>query len=103
MAFPMPQSTETVRLLLCRKDRGVMAVSCVGQGADDLLAPLQEGLRRRGLLDRVSLGRAACFSHCARGPNLRIVGGPFLHDLSLDTLEQALDRVEDALAARLAP
>jgi NADH:ubiquinone oxidoreductase subunit E len=73
-----------------------MGISCVGGGAEMLLHLIRMGLANRGLTERVIVGWAACFGYCQHGPNLRIVGGDFLHGVTRDTLEEALDRIEQA-------
>jgi hypothetical protein len=89
-----------LRVLLCRKDRGPMGMSCVGGGAEKLMTLMRMGLAARGLTERVTTGWAACFGYCQHGPNARIVGGAFLHGVTPETLEEALDRIEQACRTR---
>ncbi len=73
-----------------------MGISCVGGGAEMLGQLVRMGLAARGLTERVTVGWATCFGYCQHGPNLRIVGGEFLHGVTRDTLEEALDQIERA-------
>lgn len=77
-----------------------MGMSCVGGGVERLLPLVRMGLAARGLTEQVNIGWAACFGYCQHGPNMRIVGGDFLHGVTHETLEDALDRIEQACRTR---
>lgn len=80
-------------LLICvnRSLRGDMP-SCAGRGSEALARSLQTEIDQRKLPYRVE--RIRCFGFCSRGPNLRVVGGPFWHHAGEGDLARILDWLE---------
>ncbi len=67
--------------------------SCAARGSRALADYLEQEIVHRGL--DISVRRVVCLGHCARGPNVRIAGGQFIH--GADTLK--LDALLDELAS----
>lgn len=59
-----------VQILVCTNDRGADAerASCARRGGLELYHRLKDGVRARGLRDRVLVTRTGCLRHCSRGP-----------------------------------
>jgi NADH:ubiquinone oxidoreductase subunit E len=59
--------------------------SCSGQGALGVLKALR---RQAAVKDkRVTVKESVCMGYCGRGPNVKIMGGNFHHDVSPDAAE----------------
>ncbi len=67
-----------VEVMVCVNRRFGDKPSCAGRGAVALAAALEAALRARGL--DVLITRSVCQNACERGPNLRILPGPVVHN-----------------------
>ena len=66
--------------------------SCKQRGSEELADWLEEEIERRGLDARVD--RSVCLGHCPVGPNIRLLGGEFVHEASREKLIPLLESIE---------
>lgn len=93
----MPTSRRPHRVLVCTNHRlGATADSCGRRGGDRLLRALHDANHAGLLPDHTSIEAGPCLGHCAKGPNVRIVGGAILHGVEFDD-DSNLARVVAAL------
>ena len=79
-------------LLVCVNRRLTEAQpSCGARGGEDLARALERIAGERGLA--VEIVRIHCFGQCARGPNVRRTGGPFVHRGQAADAAAILDRL----------
>ncbi len=76
--------------LICvnRALRGDMP-SCAGRGSKVIAQKLEQVLDERNVPLKVEM--IQCFGFCSRGPNIRLVGGPFRHNVKLEEVEEIAD------------
>ena len=63
--------------------------ACIGQGAIDALRALMSEAKDRG--NKVKIKRNVCMGYCSQGPNVKILGGPFHHEVTVDDVDRILD------------
>lgn len=74
-------------VLVCVNARAGQA-SCGARGADELLALLRQRLREEAI--QAVIEPAICLGRCAKGPNLRLLGGPFFHFADAEAIESII-------------
>ncbi|MBF0247544.1 MAG: (2Fe-2S) ferredoxin domain-containing protein [Alphaproteobacteria bacterium] len=57
----------------------VSGASCAGRGGGDILKALHAEAKARG--GAVVVKSSVCMGHCAKGPNVKIRGGGFHHEV----------------------
>ncbi|PHS75927.1 MAG: hypothetical protein COB59_11240 [Rhodospirillaceae bacterium] len=67
--------------------------ACIGQGAIDALRALINEAKQRG--NKVKIKRNVCMGYCGQGPNVKIRGGEFFHDVKPEDAKMILDAEED--------
>lgn len=69
------------QILVCTNDRGPDSerASCGRRGGLELYQRLKDGVRARGLRDRVLITRTGCLRHCSRGPAVCVWPGNDWH------------------------
>ncbi len=68
--------------------------SCGARGSLEIADAIEAGVRDRRIDIRVE--RFVCFSHCTEGPNVKMVPGPFHHNVTPEKVDAILDQLEDA-------
>ncbi|MFP6806155.1 MAG: (2Fe-2S) ferredoxin domain-containing protein [Pseudomonadales bacterium] len=43
----------------------------------------------------VEIERTVCLGHCPKGPNVRLLGGPFIHEANEDKLDTLMNEITD--------
>ena len=66
--------------------------SCAGRGSEKLADYLEQEARNRGL--PIVVERSICFGHCPKGPNFKPLGEAFIHEATIEKLDEWLDRFE---------
>lgn len=72
--------------------------SCAARGSLKIADAIERGIQDRGI--DIQFERFVCFSHCEKGPNVKLVPGTFLHGVTADGVEAILDQLEDACGIR---
>lgn len=86
-------SEDRFRVVVCvNKMRGPRGKCCGLSGSPEIAAALERGVRTRRL--KVDVETIVCFGKCDDGPNLRIVGGEFRQNLTLEDVPSLLDEFE---------
>lgn len=84
---------ERMRVVVCvNRMRGPRGKCCGLSGSLEIAEALESGARTRGL--NVAIERIVCLGKCDDGPNLRIVGGEFRQNLTLDDVPSLLEEFE---------
>lgn len=65
--------------------------SCAYRGSRELADWLEAEVARRELNIRVE--RIVCMGHCAKGPNVKVTGGDFIHGADQQKLEVLLEQL----------
>jgi len=70
--------------------------SCANQKSNSVLKALQKRADERALDGGalVTVRSSVCMGYCTKGPNVKIIGGDFLHGVQLDDLDTVLDAAE---------
>lgn len=94
--MPKPE----VQILVCTNERPAdhPKPSCSGRGSVELYRYLKDGVRERGLKDRVLVTRTGCLKHCSRG--ITVAVWPQNHWYGGVTLGDADELLEAALEGR---
>ena len=80
----------TTKLIVCTNFRPFSGQpSCAYRGSEALLAYLTAEIEQREL--NVTVQRGICLGHCPRGPNVKVIGGAFLHEANEAKLRDLLD------------
>jgi len=66
--------------------------SCAFRGSEELASFLEAEIECRGL--DVQVERSVCLGHCVNGPNVRLLGGPFIHHADKEKLNLLLSELE---------
>lgn len=65
--------------------------SCAQRGSEALADWLEQEIATRKLA--VTVDRSVCLGHCPVGPNVRLLGGAFIHEASREKLSDLLDQL----------
>lgn len=85
----------TVFVCVNAREGGRVACGNPGRGGLELCEALKEGVKRRGLKERVRVARAGCLDVCEQGPNAFVYPeNDWLHGLVLADVPGILDRLE---------
>ena len=95
-----------IQILVCTNERSSDArkPSCGPRGALEVYRRFKDGVRQRGIRDRVMVVRTGCLKHCSRGITVNIwPRNVWYARVTLDDVEEILDRsvVGDEEIARL--
>ncbi|MGB0694090.1 MAG: (2Fe-2S) ferredoxin domain-containing protein [Rhodospirillaceae bacterium] len=82
---------EGVTLFVCTKDRGVTSPSCGWRGSPALVGALEAFMSQAQIPVRVE--PIACLGYCYKGPNVRVKGGAFFHEVSEQDFPAILEAV----------
>ncbi|WP_028455622.1 (2Fe-2S) ferredoxin domain-containing protein [Chitinilyticum litopenaei] len=86
-------TTPIARIGICVHRRLKGQPSCAALGSPQLLTALRDRLASAGrLADVFPMG---CLGNCERGPNVKIVGGELLHEVTLERLDVVLAALDD--------
>ena len=66
--------------------------SCKQRGSEKLALWLEAEIEKRGLDANVE--RSVCLGHCPVGPNIRLLGGAYVHEATEETLIPLLESLE---------
>lgn len=66
--------------------------ACIGAASREVFRALHKRARERG--GAVDVQRHVCMGYCSDGPNVKIVGGPFHHHVTVDDVDRILDLAE---------
>lgn len=82
---------EMKKIIVCTNFRPYSGQpSCAFRGSRKLLEYLEEEIKRRAL--DVTVEASVCMGHCPKGPNVRPVGGDFIHEANIDKLDELLEQ-----------
>ncbi len=81
---------------VCINKRGGRA--CIGPKSRDVFRALHKRAKERG--GEVEVERIVCMGYCSQGPNVKIHGGPFFHEVAPDDIDVILDEVLSGKDAR---
>lgn len=63
--------------------------NCAARGSEAIAAALESRAAERGL--DVDIDRSICFGRCQQGVNIKVMGGDFFHEASLEDVDAILD------------
>lgn len=66
--------------------------ACIGEPSRKVFRAFHKRAKERG--GAVSVERNVCMGYCSHGPNVKILGGPFFHEVTVDDVEHILDQAE---------
>ncbi len=79
------------KIIVCTNFREIASQpSCARRGSDKLADYLEQEINDRGL--SVIVERSICLGHCPRGPNVKLLGGSFIHEANIERLDEWLER-----------
>lgn len=78
---------------VCINKRGGKA--CISPRSREVFRALRKRAKQRADKggDVVEVERMVCMGYCGQGPNVKIHGGPFFHEVSTDDADDILDAV----------
>jgi len=81
---------------VCINKKGGRA--CIGPRSREVFRALHQRARERAEEgeDEVQVERIVCMGYCSHGPNVKIHGGPFFHEVGEDDVDEILDAVTQA-------
>lgn len=65
--------------------------ACIGERSREVFRALRKRAQENG--GEVEIKRNTCMGYCSQGPNVKILGGPFFHDVTVDDVDRILDLV----------
>ncbi len=79
------------RVYVCINKRGGKA--CIGPKSREVFRALRQRARERAEQggDPVEVERIVCMGYCGQGPNVKIHGGRFFHEVDPDKVDEILD------------
>ncbi|MDH5489434.1 MAG: (2Fe-2S) ferredoxin domain-containing protein, partial [Rhodospirillaceae bacterium] len=77
------------RVYVCINKKGGKA--CIGPKSRAVFRALHKRARERG--GEIEVERIVCMGYCSHGPNVKIHGGDFFHEVSVDDVDDILDAV----------
>lgn len=82
-------------VLICiNRRRNPDQPSCAARGSEALAIAIEKEIAAR-CLPSLQVERVFCLGVCEKGPNLRLTpGGPFMHHLKPENLEEAMQKIE---------
>ncbi|MCW8915699.1 MAG: (2Fe-2S) ferredoxin domain-containing protein [Magnetovibrio sp.] len=96
----MSQSTKaasprTINVFVCTNLR-MSGSSCAGRDSKPLLKAMQNRADARVLdgAPLVKVQSSVCMGYCKEGPNVKVIGGKFYHQTTLDDIDGILDDAE---------
>lgn len=94
-----PSSARASTVYVCTNLR-MSGNSCANQKSKQLLKALQSRADERALSGgpMVKVKSSVCMGHCATGPNVKIIGGEFHHQVQLSDVDAILDEAEKPTA-----
>ena len=81
------------RVYVCINKKGGKA--CIGPKSRAVFRALHKRAKERSLEggEAVAVERMVCMGYCGQGPNVKIHGGPFFHEVDPDSVDKILDEV----------
>ena len=81
------------RVYVCINKKGGKA--CIGPKSREVFRALRERAKERAEQGgvEVEVERMVCMGYCDKGPNVKILGGPFFHEVDPDNVDKILDEV----------
>lgn len=92
LGAPMPNPE--IQILVCCNERpdGATKPSCAPRKALDLYRSIKDGVRSRGIRDRVMVVRTGCLKHCSRGVAVHVWPWNHLYQgVTRDDVDDLLD------------
>ena len=79
------------RVYVCINKKGGKA--CIGPKSRAVFRALHKRARERGEAggEQIEVERIVCMGYCSHGPNVKIHGGDFFHEVTTDDVENILD------------
>ena len=70
--------------------------SCANEKSKGVLKALQKRADERALNGGtlVTVRSSVCMGYCAKGPNVKIIGGAFMHGVQVEDVDMVLDAAE---------
>ena len=84
-----------IQILVCTNERpeGAAKPSCGPRGGLEVYRSFKDGVRARGIRDRVMVVRTGCLKHCSRGITVNIWPKNFWYSgVTLNDVEEILER-----------
>lgn len=63
--------------------------ACIGEQSREVFRAFHKRAKERG--GEVEVMRNVCMGYCSQGPNVKILGGPFHHEVTVDDVDRILD------------
>lgn len=79
--------TKKKTVYVCINKRGGRA--CIGPKSREVFRALHK--RARELGGAVEVERIVCMGYCSQGPNVKIHGGPFFHEVDPEDIDKIFD------------
>ncbi|MEG3619260.1 (2Fe-2S) ferredoxin domain-containing protein [Magnetovibrio sp. PR-2] len=101
MSNPQTTLKPKVSVFVCTNLR-MSGNSCAGSQSKALLKAMQDRADARTLDDHplISVKESVCMGYCGEGPNVKIIGGDFYHEVELDQIDAILDDAEKLASAK---
>lgn len=76
--------------------------SCASSQSKALLKDMQNRADARAVDDHplIAVKESVCMGYCAEGPNVKIIGGDFYHQVQTDQIDEILDAAEQLAASK---
>ena len=83
----------TKKLYVCINKKGGKA--CIGPKSREVFRALSKRAHERACegMAEVEVERMVCMGYCGQGPNVKIHGGPFFHEVDPDNVDDILAAV----------
>jgi len=67
--------------------------ACIGEQSREVFRALRKRAKERAQAGdgEVTIERNVCMGYCSHGPNIKILGGPFQHEVTVDDVDRLLD------------
>lgn len=63
--------------------------ACIGEASREVFRAFRKRAKERGV--DIQIDRNVCMGYCSHGPNVKILGGPFFHEVTVDDVDRILD------------
>ena len=85
--------TKEKRVYVCINKKG--GKGCIGSKSREVFRALRARAKERAEegLGNIEVERMVCMGYCGQGPNVKIHGGPFFHEVDPDKVDNILDAV----------
>ena len=63
--------------------------ACIGAASRKVFRAFRKRAKEQGA--DIQIDRNVCMGYCSYGPNVKILGGPFFHEVTVDDVDRILD------------